>query len=281
MGRLAVDIGGTFTDLVCFDNDTGELVVEKALTTPRDLTEGVQETIRLAEVAPEATTFFVHGVPETAAIWDRVRGLVGRDSTALRLPGFGAPRPDGHDGSMDAHLDWLVEQVLAADGPVDVVGHDWGGILVARLATYAPAGLRSWVSDAPGAVDRSFEWHDVAKVWRSMLDPGKDHYKYIDLPLSNYGSASFDKIVHKGKTVGALMFAGYSYNERSMLSLGIVDPNVQLGDEVTLVWGEPDGGTKKVTVERHKQLNVRATVSAVPYSKFVRETYAAGWRTGT
>jgi N-methylhydantoinase A len=61
MGRLAVDIGGTFTDLVCFDADSGELVVEKALTTPRDLTEGVQETIRLADVAPEATSFFVHG----------------------------------------------------------------------------------------------------------------------------------------------------------------------------------------------------------------------------
>jgi len=44
------------------------------------------------------------------------------------------------------------------------------------------------------------------------------------------------------------MFAGYSYNEKSMLSLGIVDPNVQLGDEVTLVWGEENGGTKKTTV---------------------------------
>jgi vanillate/3-O-methylgallate O-demethylase len=110
----------------------------------------------------------------------------------------------------------------------------------------------------------------------------EDHYKYIDLPLSNYASASFDKIVDtNGKVVGASMFAGYSYNEKSMLSLGIVDPDVQLGDEVILVWGEPDGGTKKTTVERHKQIDIRATVSAVPYSKFVRETYAAGWRTGT
>jgi vanillate/3-O-methylgallate O-demethylase len=64
-----------------------------------------------------------------------------------------------------------------------------------------------------------------------------------------------------------------------MLSLGIVDPNVDIGTEVNLVWGEENGGTKKITVERHKQLNIRATVSAVPYSKFVRETYAAGWRT--
>jgi vanillate/3-O-methylgallate O-demethylase len=130
----------------------------------------------------------------------------------------------------------------------------------------------------------TFAWNsdDVTKVFSSMFAGSDDHYKYIDLPLSNYASASFDKIVDRnGKVVGASMFAGYSYNEKSMLSLGIVDPNVQLGDEVTLVWGEPDGGTRKTTVERHKQFDIRATVSAVPYSKFVRETYAAGWRTGT
>ena len=131
----------------------------------------------------------------------------------------------------------------------------------------------------------TFAWsgEDVTKAFASLFTGHEEeHYKYIDLPLSNYASASFDKIVDKnGKVVGASMFAGYSYNERSMLSLGIVDPHVQLGDEVTLVWGEPDGGTRKTTVERHKQINIRATVSAVPYSKFARETYAAGWRTGT
>ena len=76
------------------------------------------------------------------------------------------------------------------------------------------------------------------------------------------------------------MFAGYSYNERSMLSLGIVDPDVETGTEVTLVWGEEGGGTKKATVERHRQVEIRAVVSPVPYSKIVRETYAEGWRTG-
>jgi vanillate/3-O-methylgallate O-demethylase len=101
------------------------------------------------------------------------------------------------------------------------------------------------------------------------------------LPLSNYASSSFDKIVDgKGKVVGASMFAGYSYNEKSMLSLGIVDPNIEIGTELTLVWGEENGGTKKITVERHQQLNVRTVVSSVPYSKVARETYATGWRTG-
>jgi len=127
----------------------------------------------------------------------------------------------------------------------------------------------------------TFAWNadDVGKIMRSMLDPGGDHYKYIDLPLSNYGSASYDKIVGMGgKTVGLSMFAGYSYNERSMLSLGVVEPDIQVGEELTLVWGEENGGTKKTTVERHKQLEVRVVVSPVPYSAVVRETYAAGWR---
>ena len=129
----------------------------------------------------------------------------------------------------------------------------------------------------------TFAWNgqDVTKGFESLFTGGGDHYKYIDLPLSNYASASFDKVVDSdGKVVGASMFAGYSYNERSMLSLGIVDPNVPEGAELTLVWGEANGGTKKITVERHKQLEVRVVVSPVPYSKVARETYAAGWRTG-
>ena len=37
MGRLATDIGGTFTDLVYFDESTGDLKIAKSLTTPKDL----------------------------------------------------------------------------------------------------------------------------------------------------------------------------------------------------------------------------------------------------
>jgi vanillate/3-O-methylgallate O-demethylase len=119
---------------------------------------------------------------------------------------------------------------------------------------------------------------DVVKVWRSMLDSG-DPYKYIDLPLSNYTSASYDKIVRGSKIVGLSMFAGYSYNERSMLSLGIVDPDIELGTELKLVWGEEGGGSQKTTVERHKQTEIRVVVSPVPYAKQARTSYAEGWRT--
>ncbi len=138
------------------------------------------------------------------------------------------------------------------------------------------------IADEPHRRKVTFAWNaeDVTEVFASLLVPGADHYKFIDLPLSNYASASYDKVLHKGELVGVSMFSGYSYNERSMLSLGIVDPDIEIGSELVLVWGEDGGGSEKTTVERHKQKEIRVVVSPVPYSAVARETYAAGWRTG-
>ena len=36
------------------------------------------------------------------------------------------------------------------------------------------------------------------------------------------------------------------------------------GDEVELVWGEPDGGRSSLAVERHTQTTIRATVAERP-----------------
>jgi pimeloyl-ACP methyl ester carboxylesterase len=112
-------------------------------------------------------TVFVHGVPETAAIWDRVRGLIDRDSVALSLPGFGRARPDGFGATMDEYAAWLRRELDGFDEPVDLVGHDWGAILTSRVVTTNGAGLRSWVLDLPTAVSADFEWHDFAKVWQT------------------------------------------------------------------------------------------------------------------
>ena len=138
------------------------------------------------------------------------------------------------------------------------------------------------MADQPQRQKVTFAWNgdDVSRAFASMFRPGEDHFKYIDLPLSNYTSASFDRVMKGDRIAGVSMFAGYSYNERSMLSLGSVDPDIEIGDELVLVWGEEDGGSGKTTVERHKQIEVRVVVSPVPYSRVARETYAAGWRTG-
>jgi len=138
------------------------------------------------------------------------------------------------------------------------------------------------IATQPHRTKVTFAWNreDSAKLFASLFVPGQDPYKYAELPISNYTSASYDKITVGGKHVGMSMFSGYSYNERSMLSLGFVNPDVKIGDEVILTWGEENRGTGKTTVERHKQLEIRAVVSPVPYSEVARNTYAEGWRTG-
>jgi vanillate/3-O-methylgallate O-demethylase len=82
-----------------------------------------------------------------------------------------------------------------------------------------------------------------------------------------------------GAVVGLSLFTGVTANERRGLSLATVDPNVPLGAEVRVVWGEPDGGSRKTTVEPHEQISVRAVVSPAPYSVTARTEYHGGWRT--
>lgn len=174
-------------------------------------------------------------------------------------------------GSFDSNNveDYYVSPYAMGYGPFVKFDHDFIG----RQAL-------EQMADKPHRKKVTFAWNaaDVLQVFASMFEPG-EMYKYIDLPLSNYASASYDRVLSGTKTVGLSMFSGYSYNERAMLSLGVVDQDVAVGDDVKILWGEPGGGTQKTTVERHRQLEIRATVSPVPYSKVVRETYASGWRT--
>jgi len=137
------------------------------------------------------------------------------------------------------------------------------------------------IADKPHRKKVTFAWHgdDMAKIYASLFRPDAENYKFYDLPNSNYASSSYDKVMRKGKVVGFSMFGGYSYNERTALSLGVVDPDVNVGEELTVVWGEENGGSGKTTVERHKQLEVRVRVSPVPYAREVREAYHEGWRT--
>jgi len=62
-GRLsvAVDIGGTFTDLVAFDQATGEVSQSKSLTTHGDLPQAVWDCLRKATIAPRNASTVVHG----------------------------------------------------------------------------------------------------------------------------------------------------------------------------------------------------------------------------
>jgi vanillate/3-O-methylgallate O-demethylase len=127
-------------------------------------------------------------------------------------------------------------------------------------------------------VTLAWNGEDVANAIGTLFQKG-DAVKYIDFPLSNYSTWPNDRVMHGDEMVGVSTFSGYSYNERSYLSLAIVDNDVEIGHEVVLVWGEEGGGSAKPVVERHRQAEIRAVVSPCPYSEVARTTYAEGWRT--
>jgi vanillate/3-O-methylgallate O-demethylase len=135
------------------------------------------------------------------------------------------------------------------------------------------------IADQPRRRKVTLAWNgeDVARAMGTLFEKG-DAVKYIDLPLSNYATWPYDKVLHDGEIVGLSTFSGYSYNERAMLSLAMVDVDVEIGTEVVLVWGEEDGGSAKPVVERHRQTELRAVVSPCPYSEVARTSYAEGWR---
>jgi pimeloyl-ACP methyl ester carboxylesterase len=121
----------------------------------------------------------VHGVPELPSVWDLLRTHLQRDDViALQLPGFGCARPDGFGATKEEYVAWLVSELerIVPQGPIDLVGHDWGGGFVVRVVSTRPDLVRSWTTDAAGIGDPSFEWHDFAKIWQTP-GAGEDFFR--------------------------------------------------------------------------------------------------------
>jgi pimeloyl-ACP methyl ester carboxylesterase len=104
------------------------------------------------------TVVLVHGIPETAAVWDPLRERLDRDGVAVALPGFGVPRPPGFTGTKDALAGWLAETLRAIDPPLDVVAHDVGALLTLRVVSAFDVPLRSWVVDVANIFHPDFVW---------------------------------------------------------------------------------------------------------------------------
>lgn len=125
-------------------------------------------------------------------------------------------------------------------------------------------------------VTLALEDQDVLAVIGSHLDD-QDRGKFIEFPSAVYAMHPYDEVMVDGRHVGVSTWIGYSSNERKMLTLAVLDREyARPGTEVTLLWGEPDGGTTKPTVEPHVQTEMRAIVSPVPYAKVAREEYRNG-----
>jgi pimeloyl-ACP methyl ester carboxylesterase len=109
------------------------------------------------------TIVLVHGNPETEAIWDDLVPNLRNDGVVrLSPPGFGSAIPSGFDCSIDAYCDWLARELKKLAQPIDLVGHDWGGGHVMRIAMDCPGLIRSWTADVLGIFDADY----VCTTWR-------------------------------------------------------------------------------------------------------------------
>lgn len=114
---------------------------------------------------------FVHGVPETSVVWGAlVDELETRGISAITLltpPGFGAPVPEGFEPSQSSYCGWLVAELEALGGDVDLVGHDWGAGHVFGALAARPDLIRSWAADSGGLIHAEYEWHDLARAFQT------------------------------------------------------------------------------------------------------------------
>lgn len=88
------------------------------------------------------------------------------DARLIALPGFDWPVSPGFDATKESYVDWLIESIEDIGGPVDLVGHDWGSLLVQRVASLRPDLIRTWVA-GDAAADAEYKWHDVAVMWQT------------------------------------------------------------------------------------------------------------------
>lgn len=131
------------------------------------------------------------------------------------------------------------------------------------------------MSDQPLRERVTLEWNkeDVTKIFASLLDEDELPYRYLELPVADYGFPMRDEVqTLSSEYAGQSTLVGFSMNVRKFLSLAFVDAHLgKPGTELAVIWGEPGGGSRKPRVERHRQLAIRATVRPAPYAPETRE----------
>jgi N-methylhydantoinase A len=125
--RVAVDIGGTFTDLVAYDEETRTLSTFKTPSTPPTFIEGVLDALTKAEIEPEEIVAFKHGSTiATNAIIERRgahTGLVTTKGFRDVLGAGRANRPDLFNSNWDPSPALVPRRhILEVDERIDYEG---------------------------------------------------------------------------------------------------------------------------------------------------------------
>jgi len=127
--------------------------------------------------------------------------------------------------------------------------------------------------DKPHRRKVTLEWneHDVLAVFASQMEPGENG-KFMEFPTAHYAAHPYDSVMVGGNLAGFSTYPTFLSGDRTWISLAVVDESAsKTGSEVTVVWGEPNGGSKKPGVERHSQKEIRGRVAPWPYVPTARQ----------
>lgn len=115
---------------------------------------------------------------------------------------------------------------------------------------------------------------DAAAVYRSQMTVG-DNGKAMEVPTAHYSAYPYDTVLDQGdRQVGVSTYTSFIDPDGAWVSLAVVDESVAAeGTDLSIIWGEPNGGSPRPTVEPHKQMTLRATVSGWPFSKVAQHGY--------
>lgn len=123
---------------------------------------GTDLAVRRLGAGPGTPVLLLHGVPETGASWHRIAPALAATRRVIvpDLPGLGesASLPENAAADVAAVLDAACEG-LVGGGPIDVVGHDLGGLAAAALAGIRPERVRRLV-----LVSAPYRWFDVTRA---------------------------------------------------------------------------------------------------------------------
>jgi len=104
--------------------------------------------------------------------------------------------------------------------------------------------------------------------------PGGRDVRFLHLPANcDTMGLHYDTLWSGDRDAGVSAYTAYSANERTMLSLALVDQHVEIGDEVVIHWGEAGGGHGDYVTPATQPVEIRAIVSPAPYSRVVREQF--------
>lgn len=257
MMRLATDAGGTFTDLVGLDADSGRIVVGKSLTTPRDPSIGVIDALRQARdggVAPDTIGYFVHG---GTTVINAITERKGAATALVTTRGFRdvlaigrGNRPDLYNLQaqpptpfVPRHLRFEVTERMDAAGrarvQLDVIELDAVAARIAQagVAAVAVAFLHAYANSAHEAAAASrlrallpgisvVASHEVSRQWREYERTNTAVLSAYVQPIITRYLANLEQALHVAGVTCPLVFmqsnggvAGFAAAERAPLTL--------------------------------------------------------------